>query len=64
MISKLYIYRHDGQSKNWMSLKIHHGELMALLEQMEQTNLEGGATVYTCPHCKNTLYGGEKLACP
>lgn len=63
MMCKLYIYVRDGQSKNWMSLKIYHVELTSLRAQMTQ-QLYGLTQRYNCSHYKSALYGGGRMTCP
>ena len=66
----MYIYLREGQSKNWMSLKLHTAQLSALnhlVHSSGDTGTNGGirAPAYgPYPHCKTILHGGGKNACP
>ena len=64
LVCKVYIYLRDGQSKNWMSLKLQHAEIASLRAQLQGS--EGGeiARGYGCSHCKSALHGGGRTACP
>lgn len=65
MVAKLYIYLWDGQSKNWMSLKMQHAEITSLCQQIVRQGDGGdGSQGYNCLHCKSALYGGGKQSCP
>ena len=64
MVAKLYIYLREGQTKNWMSLKLQQGELSSLRAQITQTSTDGGSQGYSCSHCKSALHGGGRSACP
>ena len=70
MVCKIYIYLREGQSKNWMSLKLHTAQLNSLTKLITTNNGGGtsGGTNTTgygpCSHCKTTLHGGGKNSCP
>ena len=65
LMGKLYIYLRDGQSKNWMSLKLQHAEITSLRTQLQGSGETGGiAHGYGCSHCKSGLHGGGRTACP
>ena len=64
MICKVYIYLREGQSKNWMSLKLQNAEISSLRNQLGQQGNDGGIQGYNCSHCKSALHGGGKGACP
>ena len=65
LVCKVYIYLRDGQTKNWMSLKLQHAEITSLRTQLLGT-ADGGGVVqgYGCSHCKSGLHGGGRTACP
>ena len=64
MICKMYIYLREGQNKNWMSLKLQSAEISSLRSQLGQQGEDGGTQGYNCSHCKSSLHGGGKGACP
>ena len=65
LMGKIYIYLRDGQSKNWMSLKLQHAEITSLRAQVQGSGETGGIVHgYGCSHCKSGLHGGGRTACP
>ena len=69
MVCKIYIYLREGQSKNWMSLKLHTAQLNSLTKLLTASNAgatgAGNSSGYgPCSHCKTTLHGGGKNSCP
>ena len=69
MVCQIYIYLREGQSKNWMSLKLHTAQLNSLTKLLNNgdTEISGGARIPTygpCSHCKTTIHGGGKGGCP
>jgi hypothetical protein len=65
LMCKVYIYLRDGQSKNWMSLKLQYAELTSLRAQVQGNGETGGIVHgYGCSHCKSGLHGGGRTACP
>ena len=70
MVCKIYIYLREGQSKNWMSLKLHTAQLNSLTRLVSAGDVgAGGGGGRTpgygpCSHCKTTLHGGGKNSCP
>ena len=64
VVCKIYIYLRDGQAKNWLSLKLQSAEIRTLRAQMTNQTSEGSNQGYSCSHCKSTLHGGGRTACP
>ena len=65
MVCRVYIYLRDGQTKNWMSLKLQSAEISSLRSQIGQQGHDAGGTQgYNCSHCKSALHGGGKGSCP
>ena len=69
MVCQIYIYLREGQSKNWMSLKLHTAQLNSLTKLLNNgdTEISGGARIPSygpCSHCKTTIHGGGKGGCP
>ena len=64
MICRIYIYLREGQSKNWMSLRIQNAEISTLRAQLTTQNNEGSGQGYSCLHCKSALHGGGRTSCP
>lgn len=69
MVCQIYIYLREGQTKNWMSMKLHTDQLNSLTKRLNNgdTEIGGGARIPTygpCSHCKTTIHGGGKNACP
>ena len=52
----------DGQSKDWISLKIQQNEIISLRAQM----VVGGGAIqgYAFSNCKSGLHGGGRASCP
>ena len=62
MICKIYIYLREGQSKSWISLKLHQSQLSSLTRCVtigEGGTNGGGITAGygPCSHCKTALHG-------
>ena len=64
MICRMYTYLREGQSSNWMSMKLQNAELITLRTQMTNQGGDGGSQGYSCSHCKSALHGGGRGACP
>ena len=64
MVCRVYTYLREGQSSNWMSLKIQNAEISTLRSQITNQVVDGGQQGYNCPHCKSALHGGGRTACP
>ena len=63
MVCRVYVYLRDGQSKNWMSLRLQQTEISNLRSQLSRPGVEA-AQGYSCSHCKSALHGGGRTSCP
>ena len=63
-VCRIYIYLREGQSKNWMSLKLQHAEITCLRAQLQKSEGSEVAKGYGCSHCKSALHGGGRTAYP